>query len=182
MDGRTARLFSGNAFRLAAAREAIAALGLVVPEAEGIIWHMLDFRLTDHPKARTTAYRKDGEQLSSDEKRALGLRSSVFLSQRAFTEISSKGMAAPLEAHEKTLLRASFSMLRYRATQNLPDIQGYEIAYKIEVVNTACSICKLLDGNIVSIDAAPMFAVPGCDCETANFGLRLYIDWLAGVD
>lgn len=182
MDGHTALSLDGNAFRLAAAREAIAALGLVISEAEGIIWHMLDFRLTDHPKARTTAYRKDGEQLSADEKRALGLRSNAFLSRRAFAELSPVGMASPLEAHERTLLRASFSLLRYRAIQNSPKIDGHEIAYKIDVLNMACPVCRPLDGKIVSRADAPMFASPGCACESANFGLMPYVDWFAGVD
>jgi len=181
MDGRTALSLDGATFRLAAAREAIVALNLINPEAEGIIWHMLDFRLTDHPKARTTAYRKDGEQLSADEKRALGLRSKAFLSRRALAEISPKGMVSPLEAHEKTLLRASFSLFRYRAIQNPPEIDGFEIAYKIDVLNMACPVCKTLDGKIVTGNDAPMFALPRCECETANFGLVAFVDWLSGI-
>ncbi|MCP3733218.1 hypothetical protein M9978_22700 [Sphingomonas sp. MG17] len=182
MDGRAALALPPDAFRLAAAREAIASLGLVVSEAEGIIWHMLDFRLTDHPKARATAYRKNGEQLSAEEKRALGLRSNAYLSRRAFSEITSKGMASPLEAHEKVLLRASFSLFRYLVIQNPSVIDGHEVNYLFDVLNIACPVCKPLNGTTISGNDAPMFALPGCECETANFGYRAYVDWLANIE
>jgi hypothetical protein len=182
MDGRTALSLDSDAFRLAAAREAIGNLALIVAEAEDIIWHMLDFRLTDHPRARATAYRKNGEQLSPDEKRALGLRSNAFLSRRAFAEITEAGLISPLEAHEKVLLRASFSLFRYRTIQNARQAVGLPDTYKYDVLNLDCPACEKLDGKITTGDEAYLFAPPRCRCETANFAFALHIDWLADLD
>ncbi len=182
MDGHTALSLDSNAFRLAAAREAIGSLGLIVAEAEDIIWHMLDFRLTDHPRIRATAYRKDGEQLSADEKRALGLRSNAFLSRRALAEITESGLACPLKAHEMVLLRASFSVLRYRTIQSVRSAGGLPDTYKYDVLNLSCPACGGLDGKITNGDDAYLFAPPRCICETANYGVILHVDWLADLD
>ncbi len=182
MDGRTALSLDPDTFRLAAAREAIGSLGLVVSEAEDIIWHMLDFRLTEHPKVRATAYRKDGEQLSDHEKRALGLRSNAFLSRRAFAEITEVGMKFPLAAHEKVLLRASFSLFRYRTIQDTRKGNRLPDTYKYYVLNMECPVCRDLDGKVTKGDDAYLFAVPGCQCETANYSLTNYVDWLAYID
>lgn len=86
-----------NTMRLAVAREAINRLGLLKKEAETIIYHLLDGRFVEHPRALSSAYRKDGEQLTNDEKRALGLRSNAFFSRKAFEELTTKGKDAPSE-------------------------------------------------------------------------------------
>jgi hypothetical protein len=100
-----------NAMRLAATREAIQHLGLLKPDAEDSIYHLTDDQFTEHhPRARCTAYRKDGEQLAKAELKSLGLRSNAVLSRKAFNEISETGLDDPLAAHETVLSRAVFTL------------------------------------------------------------------------
>jgi hypothetical protein len=173
-----------NAMRLAAARESIDRLELLRPGAEDIIFHLLDGRLIEHPGKLCTAYRQDGEQLSKEEKRALGLRSNAALSRKAFGELTQKGRENPLRAHETVLLRATFTLSRYQA---IVRARGFDLPefcddYRYSMLRADCDACAALDGMIVKGDAAAIFPPPGCTCDTANYGLEVSIDWLANLE
>lgn len=62
-----------------AIKEAISALGLIRPEAEDRMLALLRDQMDIHPRQISTGYRKEGEQLPKEEKKALGLRSNAFL-------------------------------------------------------------------------------------------------------
>jgi len=173
-----------NAMRLTAAREAIQHLGLLTPEAEDIIYHLTDDRFAEHhPRARCTAYRKDGEQLSKAELKSLGLRSNAFLSRKAFSEISEKGREDPLAAHETVLSRAVFTLFRYHAIMSARAqarrIPEFKDDYKLSTAHRDCPACNALDGKFFKGDDAPIFPVEGCTCDTANYTLSMHVDWLA---
>lgn len=173
---------SYSAVRLAAAREAIARLGLLVPEAEGVIYHLLDEKFELPPRARCLAYRKEGEQLTPAEKKGLGLRSNALLSKHAWSDISHAGLGAPLLAHETVLLRATFTCLRYRtlvSAQSLP--APFQCLFQYDMLQLDCPECRRLDGTITALNAVHLFPPADCVCETANYGLRPHVDWLAGV-
>ena len=170
--------------RLAATREAIEHLGLLKPEAQDIIYHLTDDRFAEHhPRARCTAYRKDGEQLMKQELKALGLRSNAALSKKAFGELSEKGLAVPLEAHEKTLLRAVFVLFRWQAVKqgqaSSSKIAKFRDEYKVSTAHRDCPACNAIDDKIFKGDDAPILPVEGCICDTANFTLRKHVDFLA---
>jgi hypothetical protein len=182
---KDALLFDFGTMRLAAAREAVSALGLLKPAAEAIICHCLDARLDDHPRARCLAYRKHGEQLSIDEKRSAGLRANAFFSWAAYDELTDAGRREPLKAHETTLLRAVFTMFRYgvvtraRAEIGRPE---FDDKFKHETTHTLCPGCNEVDGIVARGDQVELFPPSGCTCLTANYILKPHIDRLAGID
>jgi hypothetical protein len=171
--------------RFAAAREAVQKLGLLVPKAEAIIWHMLDDRFEGHhPTEISTAYRKDGEQISKEEKKALGVRSNAFLSRKAFDELAENGRSTPLIAHETVLLRATFTLIRYKSILNARQIESpvFNDEFKYDMLKLDCQACKELDGTVTKGDDAKIFPPDNCVCDTANYGLKPVIDFIAGVD
>lgn len=99
----------GEEIKRQAVREAITALGLIVSEAEDRMLALLRDQMDIHPRQISTIYRKEGEQLSRDEKKGLGLRSNAFLSRQAFEDLTEDGRDEPLTAHETVLLRATFT-------------------------------------------------------------------------
>lgn len=168
-----------------AVREAISALGLINPEAEDRLLALLRDQVDIHPRQISTGYRKEGEQLSKDEKKALGLRSNAFFSRQAFEDLTEDGRHEPLMAHETVLLRATFTLAanRYRTlesfkTSELNSIKAFQ-GIKYDVMQMSCPVCGPLDGKIVKIDEAPIFPMEGCTCDTANYGYAAHIDFLA---
>ncbi|MER8406823.1 hypothetical protein [Mesorhizobium sp. M0768] len=168
-----------------AASEAVARLGLLKPEAAKTISRLLLAEMGDHPRAICTAYRKNGVQISREEKKALGIRVNAFLSYAAFNELSEAGKGAPLSAHETTLLRATFSVLRYRAVEKETDFRkqlgACFLGFEYDVLAANCPTCIGLNGTIARSAKEAIFPNPSCTCVTANYGLRPKVDWLADV-
>lgn len=170
------------AIRIMAAREAVARLGLLKPAAEPTIVALLDNLGGDHPRTAITAWRKAGEQLSSEEKRMLGIRANAFFSRQALEELCDKGFPDPLKAHETSLLRASFVMSRHRDAATYRKIMAEHPRVRMEVRYDAfhhdsCDVCKSLHDRPVGDDWA-LFAPEACTCPTAPHSLRLDADWL----
>lgn len=164
-----------------AVREAIAALGLVKPEAEDTIVGFLADEMETHPRQTLTQYRK-GEQLTKEEKNAIGLRSNASMGRQAFEDLTEVGLKEPLKAHETVLLRATFTVLRHQTIRQLmtsgvvADKSFKGIKY--DVLNRDCPVCGPLDGTTIKLDKASIFPLKGCACATANFGYRADIDFL----
>lgn len=179
-----ARNLSPDAVRLAAAREAVGALGLLKPEAEGTILHLLDDRfMVAHPRKLCIEYRKDGEQLTADELRSLGVKSNAFMSRRAFGQLTEAGLGRPLEAHEITLLRATFTLNRHRSLLGVQGLKppAFNDEFKYDTMTRDCAVCRSLDAEVVKGDDVHVFPPPGCVCETANYTIRPYVDFLRGI-
>lgn len=164
-----------------AVREAISSLGLIKPETEDKIIGFLVDKMGNHPEQTLTDYRK-GEQLTKEEKKAIGLRSNAFMSRHAFEDLTEAGLQCPLKAHETVLLRVTFTLLRYKALEHL---KASGIAtdksfkgVKYDVLKTDCPVCGPLDGTTIRIDQAPVLPLKGCTCDTANFSYRPDIDFL----
>lgn len=167
-----------------AIKEAISALGLIRPESEDRMLALLRDRMDIHPRQISTGYRKEGEQLSKEEKKALGLRSNAFLSRQAFEDLTEDGRDEPLTSHETVLLRATFTVNRCRTleslkTSELSDMKAFQ-GIKYDVMEMSCPVCGPLDGKVIRIEEAAIFPIEGCTCDTANFGYRPHMDWLAG--
>ncbi|MCR6502468.1 hypothetical protein MUO32_25915 [Shinella sp. CPCC 101442] len=165
-----------------AVREAISALGLIKAEAEDTIVGFLADEMEIHPRQTLTEYRR-GEQLSKDEKKAIGVRSNAFLSRQAFHDLTEAGLECPLKAHETVLLRATFTFQRYQTIQSTKaaGLVGDKVfkGMKYDVLNMHCAICGPMDGKTIPIDEATIFPFPGCTCDTANWGYRADVDFLA---
>ena len=170
-----------QALRSRAAQEAVEHLGLLKPEAAATIKDLLSDFQGEHPRSVCTAYRKMDEQLSDDEKRAIGIRANASLSRAALAEISEKGMLDPIRAHETTLLRASFVIFRHRNAQSyarmMADHPDYPVEIQYDVFHPdACTVCTGLDRTPVPSDWG-LFAPAGCTCLTAPHGLRSEVDF-----
>ncbi|MEO7679947.1 MAG: hypothetical protein ABIS14_04555 [Sphingomonas sp.] len=171
---------------LDAAREAIETLGLLRPAAAETIARLLQGDINEHPRALCTAYRKAGEQITDQEKSALGIKRNGFLSRIALNEIAPAGLADPLLAHEISLLRASFVVNRYRrvqqASQLSRELGPVFTGFPHTTLHSDCAACNRLDGLVTTADDAFIFPSADCTCVTANYGLSAKLDWLADID
>ncbi len=168
--------------------EAITRLGLVKPSARSSILTMVQDERGLHPRALCTEYRKDGEQLSKAELKAIGIRANGFMSRRAYGELTERGLSAPLDAHLTTVLRAFFSFARWRSLWNAAlgvkdtDIPVEALSFHYDMLPPVCPACKALDGSKVMPLDAQILPAPACECETANYSICMKIDWLYGVE
>ncbi|MEC3947581.1 hypothetical protein [Sphingobium sp. HWE2-09] len=165
---------------------AVEALGLVKPHAAKTIAEMMTFDLVEHPCLTTTRYRKEGEQLTKEEKKALSLRSNAFLSRAAYDDLTEAGLMRPLEAHELVMLRAYFIMARYRTVRNtakeMAEVSAWKGDFKYDILNKECPVCWSLEGQHTKANDAYIMPPPGCVCETANYGFGVCVDWLADIE
>jgi hypothetical protein len=102
--------------------EAIQCLGYIKPEAASKIVKLIQDNESQHPKQISTSYRKEGEPLSGDEKKMLGIRSNAMMSKQALDDLTEKGRAVPLAAHEQTILRASLAWGRAKSISSEKDV------------------------------------------------------------
>lgn len=171
--------------KLEAAQEAVTRLGYLKPEAIPTIVSLMKDGMVEHPRAIATAYRKDGDQLTRDEKKAHGIRANAFMSHRSFDELSDKGRANPLAAHETTLLRAIFSENRFNrlTSHGLPDdLMRYFEGFKYDTLTRDCPFCGRVDGLVVQTEQVAILPAADCHCETANYMISPKIDWLKDVE
>lgn len=165
--------------------EAIDHLGLVKPSARPAIIAMVRDERGQHPRALCTAYRKKGEQLSKPELKAIGLRANAFMSRNAYNELTEAGLAAPLDAHLNTVLRAFFSFARWRSLWQSAlsvkdiDISVDRLSFHYDMLPPVCPTCTALHGTKVMPIDAHILPPPDCECETANYGINMKINWLA---
>lgn len=158
------------------AAEAVEALGYLKPSAIDSIASMIEGVLVNHSKSITTDYRRTGEQISNEEKKALGIRKNAFMNQQALADLTDKGLAKPLDAHELTLRRALFSTQRIKTIR-----QGWDRGideFEHSSFDRQCPACDVLDKKITSGAYAHIFPPRGCTCETGRYGLSIHIDFI----
>jgi hypothetical protein len=170
--------------KLEAAKEAVTTLGLLKPEAiELIASLMLGFE--ESPRATATSYRKEGQQLAREHKKAAGIRANAFMSDRAFNDLTEKGKNSPLAAHETTLLRAMFTELRFGrlTSRNITqDIVSHLDGFKYDTLNPDCPFCSRMEGTVVQAEEVAILPAPDCVCETANYSISPHFDWFKGIE
>lgn len=129
--------------------EAIQTLGYLKPETAEKIVQMAKKNSEQHPRAIATAYRKAGEQLTADEKKRLGLRANAFMSKAAMADLTAKGLAAPLAAHETTILCATLAHSRVANLTNEKalGITSWECVAAFE---KECPGCARMKGQVFS--------------------------------
>ena len=88
----------------------------------------------------------------------------------------------PLKAHETVLLRATFTLKRYQTILEARacKIDSFRDEYKYDVLQLDCPKCRALDGTIINGADALIFPSDDCICDTANYSLQIYVDFLAG--
>lgn len=157
--------------------EAIHSLGYVKPECESELAQLLEANFGQHPHQIARMYRKSGEQIGADEKRALGLRSNAFFSRAAKENLTDKGLKQPKRAFEITLLRAMFSFFRSRAIEQARAKEDWYI--RAERCHGDCT--KRLDftGKNLSADDLSPLPPDGCEREDCSLHFAPRCDYLA---
>ena len=160
-------------------QEAISSLGYIKPEYDTALAIMLESNEGQHPKAIALAYRKIGEQISRDEKRALGLRSNVLFSREALDSLTAAGLLKLRDAHVTTLLCASLSFFRSRM---IDDCRKANInQFKIIAAFKDCPGCNELGGQIIGANHAAMLRPKNCIREACALSIMPWIDHLASI-
>ena len=170
--------------RRMAAEESVGHLKLLKSHAVTIVDSLLENAVHEHPKAICADYRRRGNQISDQEKKALKIRKNAFMNQQALAEISDTGLQDPIRAHELTVLRATFVISRYRtalsAERMILEYAHYPIEVQYDVFHPdACAVCNSLYRKPVPSDWA-LFPPKGCTCVTAPYGLHLNVDYIGG--
>lgn len=159
--------------------EAITSLGYLKLESAPVMATLLPLCDTHHPNAVAAQYRKRGEQISRDEKKALGLRSNAFMSREAVVDLTEKGRERPLEAHATTLLRASFSAVRARSIASTPRDRYTTLRYDPPFRD--CPACAALSGQSVPHESISPFPLDGCSREACPLTFRVHTDFIGQV-
>jgi hypothetical protein len=160
-------------------QESIRGLGYIKPEFDAALAIMLEANEGQNPNEIARRYRKYGDQLSADEKRALGLRSNAFFSREALQSLTEKGRRNLKNAHGITLMRAMFRFFRDRtiADANAADIHQFQVSRS----HAGCPACDRLNGKLISSNEAAIFPPPDCAREACSAFLMPYKDFLAGI-
>jgi hypothetical protein len=158
------------------AHEAVSSLKLLRSSAVETIAGMLSDCSILHPRAVTTAYRKNGEQLGKEDKKALGLRANAFLSKTAAAELSEAGLRRPLEAHEVTLLRAHFNAMRRAAVEKAETIDADFFEYS--TISNDCPGCVRMRDQKMSADDLRPSHPPDCEREACPVMIVAKVDFI----
>ena len=141
--------------------EAISRLGYVEPEfKDWVIAYAVENELTGLRSA-SLRLRKEAPQLSSAEKKALGLRSSAFYSRRMFDVLTPVGRRIPLEALDTTVRRALFRLARTRDIERGRAVGATHFLVRA-VWPERCAGCKAFDKRRYAAGDVPVLPLPGC--------------------
>lgn len=157
--------------------EAVESLGYIKPEAAETLARLIDSYRDEPPKAIATRHRKDGPQVSNDDKKIMGIRSNGFLSLAARAELTEKGLESPLLAHQQTILRASLAVSRARRLSG-EQAQGVT-QWKFSGVDAvACKGCSRLADAVISASVALPIGPPDCGREACAVFYLAHVDYL----
>lgn len=159
------------------AKEAIRSLGYLKPETAKQIAMLIEENPTQHPKAIATSYRKKGDQITTDEKKRLGIRANGFMSKDALEDLTEKGLANPLVAHEQTILRASLAVSRARRI-SIEKEQGVTQWKFSGAGSDDCAGCKRLEDRVISIDEALPTGPHDCGRDACAAFYMAHMDYL----
>jgi len=162
------------------AEESIDSLGYIRKEYKMILAALLSLCESHHPREVATKYRKRGEQISVENKRALGLRANAFFSVDAYNALTEKGLRQPIDAFELTLSRAILSFFRARSISNTISL-GYD-QVKYDGPFPDCPGCARLNKLIVHVDNASSTPPTDCSRGSCALSLQLHIDFCADLD
>lgn len=160
----------------ALAREAIERLGYIKPEFEGTIAVLLEQSCLRGPGAVATWYCGVGDQISSEEKRALGLGSTTRFSRNALELLTERGRRNLLRAHVATL-DDGLRRLRWQDSCGKAYDQGTD-RLKIIGPHRDCRGCLGLSGRTISSRDAVLLPPAECDMELCQLVLQPWPEWL----
>lgn len=161
-----------------AVTEAIGHLGLLKPGAASDILAMIPICRIKGLKQVTTDFRKIGEQLSREEKKAIGVRSNGFFSRIAYEQLTEAGKSRAIEAHFLTLWRADATI--HRASEIITaakDEDGY-----LKVIGehaNGCEVCRKLQESKLSPFEVSPFPPSQCAHDACCLFYLSGVNWAA---
>jgi hypothetical protein len=159
------------------ALEATEYLGLLDRSAAPKIADMLATVKTEHPRAITTRYRKLGPQVPVETKKTLGLRANAFLSVDAFSDLTETGKTRALDAHETSLLRASFYKIKAE-TLSVAWKAGFEkVRFSPSHLNE-CAFCQENSNLLLYIEELSELPISRCSREACSAFISPFRDYL----
>lgn len=156
--------------------EAIKKLGYLKPESAQKILQLIEQSPAQPASAIATKYRKDGEQIEAEEKKRLGIRANGFMSTSALADLTDKGLAAPLAAHEQTILRATLAHARAvsLAKERSLGVTQWECVTAHEA---DCPGCARMNGQAFSADEILPTGPQDCFREACAIGYIPIVDY-----
>jgi hypothetical protein len=159
------------------ASEAVRRLGLLDDQAAITIAGMLDATDTEHPRTVCTRYRKLGPQVSNDVKKELGIRANGFMSVSAYGELSDLGKKRALEAHEITLVRATFHRSKVRVLSQAL-MAGFDKVRFSPSHLDECDFCRQNCNQVLYITEISELPIAKCSREACSAFISPYRDYL----
>src|SRR3954451_17932912 len=160
-------------------REAIDALRYLQPAACAAVAEAMERLVGLHANEIGAAIRKEGAQLSADEKNMLRLDSDDFMSQTALDMLTAKGRRNPIEAFDTTILRANFAQLRERNITFVEQHEGYFL--KAFGVVSGCPGCEHFNRREMTAEQARKLLPPkSCLNEACGMALMVWQDFFVG--
>lgn len=158
----------------AALTESILTLGYVKPQSHNKILAFIVESEVNGVSDAALAYRKSGTQLEREEKKRIGLRANTLMSREAFGDLTEKGLASALFAHEITIRRAVFAASKKSEILQMKK-DGYK---KVELIfgSSECPGCARLDGKHVSIDDISVTGPHDCIRGACSFSMSPDLD------
>lgn len=159
------------------ALEAVRRLGLLKDDAAMTIAGMLKYTVSEHPRAVCTRYRKLGQQVSNEVKKELGIRTNGFMSVPAYDELSEAGKKRSIEAHEMTLLRATFHRSKVQMFGQAIDAGFDKVRFSPSHLDE-CEFCRQNNNQILYISEIPELPIAACSREACSAFISPYRDYL----
>lgn len=149
--------------------EAIERLGYIKSEYAYTLAIFLEAQQGAHPRSIAREYRKQGEQLTADEKQALGIRASAFYSREALESLTDLGREKIIGAHDATLLYAMLKHYRQRTIREAAEAGIHR--FIILAASMECSGCNRLRDTIISSNEAESLFPDDCNREVCALAI-----------
>jgi hypothetical protein len=159
------------------ALEAVRRLGLLNDHAAITIAAMLEATVSEHPRAVCTRYRKLGQQVSNGFKKELGIRANGFMSIAAYDELSEAGKKRAIDAHEITLLRATFHRSKVRMFEQAVAAGFDKVRFSPSHLDE-CDFCRQNSNQILYISEISELPITTCSREACSAFISPYRDYL----
>ena len=145
-------------------QKSMSSLGLISPSEEEWVLDLFCANQSVRPEGVALISRKSPDQMSIDEKRAIGINPKAFMSHSYYAKLSEKGKASPLDALDATLSLCSFLAYHARDIENMKRA-GCTHATAAFGFPDECKACKKIIGKKFRIDDIPQIPLPGCEMK-----------------
>ena len=122
---------------------------------------------------------KDGELLSLEEKRSLGINPRLKITRELYEVLTPEGVEfGPKKALEPLYLKATFNHNRHRDIARMKTLRVTQYSPMSCGDGRDCEWCASMDGKLISVDVDFVKLIKdNCSCDYCRCGLRAKIDF-----